>query len=267
MALAGLGALLATTVAYLAQSPRLLARLGLSGHRLDLRVRTFTGYALAMLLLAFGFFFAGVPLEPPAATAEPTAVANITPATTNSTGAMGGIQLPSETVTVTTGTPVVTPTLRAISSSTPVTGAFGGPPASGTVITGTVAAEEPAVSPTITATVATAVPTRTPTATPTSTNTPTPSPTSTPTPTPTDTPTPTLTPTPIEGPTAVISTNGSTLWIRRTPGGQTLTLLQDGDTVILLPGHANQGGILWREISSVDGVIGWVQEEYLNYER
>jgi hypothetical protein len=35
--------------------------------------------------------------------------------------------------------------------------------------------------------------------------------------------------------------------------------------VILLPRHANQGGIVWREVSTGSGIVGWVQEEFLNY--
>jgi hypothetical protein len=73
-----------------------------------------------------------------------------------------------------------------------------------------------------------------------------------------------VTPTPIEGDTAQINTQGSTLWVRRTPSGQPLALASDGDTVILLPGHANQAGIMWQEVSTVNGVTGWVQLEYLS---
>jgi hypothetical protein len=63
MGLAGFGALIAIALALLAQSPRLLTRLNLNGSRLDLRAKAFTGYGLALLLLAIGFFLAGVPLN------------------------------------------------------------------------------------------------------------------------------------------------------------------------------------------------------------
>jgi len=53
------------------------------------------------------------------------------------------------------------------------------------------------------------------------------------------------------------------LWVRRTPGGQPLTLVADRDIVILSSGHAHQGGVLWREVRTVEGVLGWVQEEFL----
>jgi hypothetical protein len=88
-------------------------------------------------------------------------------------------------------------------------------------------------------------------------------PTSTATPLPTDTPTPTITPTPIEGETATLNIGTSTLWLRRTPGGQTVVLVRGDETIIMLPGHANQAGILWQQIMTVDGIVGWVQEEFV----
>ena len=36
--------------------------------------------------------------------------------------------------------------------------------------------------------------------------------------------------------------------------------------VLLLPGHANVGGDMWREVSTVDGTIGWVLESFLDME-
>ena len=87
-----------------------------------------------------------------------------------------------------------------------------------------------------------------------------------PTPSPTLTPTPTWTPTPITGPTAEVNTDGSNLFVRRYPGGtQNLAILNDGDTVLLLPGRANQGGILWQEIRTLDGIEGWVQYQFLTF--
>ena len=85
-----------------------------------------------------------------------------------------------------------------------------------------------------------------PSATPTASSVPTETATPTPSPSPTQSPTPTLTPTPITGATATISTNGSTLWVRRTPGGTPLVIVTDGELVILLPGHANQG---WHRVA------------------
>ncbi len=254
-------ALLMTIFAYLAQSPRALLRLGLAGYRLDLRVKLFTGYALASLILMLGFFLAGVPIN------NGTAVTTITPtaeiaelvATSANTGAMG--DLPATAVPTTNAD---TPTDR--TTETPSSGAFGGPPASSND-------EVPTEEVTMTSTPERAGPSATPGAIATETSVPTvteidsttpdPTATATATPLPTDTPTPTTTPTPIEGITATISTDGSTLWVRRSPGGQQLVIVQDNETVILENGRANQGGILWREVRTVSGILGWVQAEFL----
>jgi hypothetical protein len=75
-----------------------------------------------------------------------------------------------------------------------------------------------------------------------------------------------VTPTPIFEETAVINTGSSTLYVKRTPGGQDIALLSGGDVVVLMSGHANVAGALWREVSTVDGTIGWVMEDYLNVE-
>ena len=64
MSITAVGTTVMLILAYVAQSPRLINRLGLSSFRLDLRARTFTGFALALLLLSSGFFLAGVPLGP-----------------------------------------------------------------------------------------------------------------------------------------------------------------------------------------------------------
>ncbi len=252
MALTSAGALITLVIAYIAQSPRLLKRLGLSSSRLDLRARTFTGYALALLLLAFGFFVAGVPLgartpEPEEEVAVATAIVD-----TNESGAM---------VLASTATPLADNALveaeeETSSEQEPSTGAFAGPPPAAQTATAEVVAAAGADEGAPTET-ATPLPSTTPTPTQTASATPTPSPTAT------VTPTPTLTPTPIFEETAVINTGTSTLWVKRTPGGRDLTLLKGSDIVVLLPGHANVGGALWREISTVDGTIGWVPESYL----
>ena len=262
-------ALLMTILAYLAQSPRALVRLGLAGQRLDLRVKLFTGYALASLILMLGFFLAGVPLDnggTTAAAAPTTEIANIQP-TSADTGAMG--DLPSTAVVSENSQSTDTETIGANTTQTPASGAFGGPPPGSS---NEVATEEIPPS----ATPEQAGPSATPggdeagTAVPTpinseaSTATATASPTATNTPLPTATPTPTITPTPIEGSTGTINTDGSTLWVRRSPGGQNLVIVQDNEIVLIENGRANQGGILWREVRTVNGVLGWVQAEFLN---
>jgi len=259
MGLSALGALLAIILAYVAQMPRFLKRIGLSVYRLDLQVRSFTGYALALLLLAMGFFLAGVPLGP-----QPSGEAVVVVATPTPTPPSG------EPAAMTT---LDADDLTALPAAvTPETGAFPGLPpelqtptsetdtGSGAVEGETATPTAPVVAATDTATAApaaTATATLAATATATLTNTPTL------TPTPTQTPTPTMTPTPIEGQTGVISTQGSNVWVRRMPGGQTIFLVSDREVVILLPGRANQGGLLWREISNLDGLTGWIQADFL----
>lgn len=264
-------ALLMTILAYLAQSPRAIVRLGLAGQRLDLRVKLFTGYALASLILMLGFFLAGVPLGSPATVTEAPAASETTAAEPTSavseSGAMGALPPTTEPTSLTTtggdNLPVATNATQA-----PASGAFGGPPGSTDEITPEPATPSatpeqagPSPTPANNAAETTAVPATTPTDD--STATPSPSPTATATPPPTATPSPTITPTPIEGITGTIRTNGSTLWVRRSPGGQEVVVVQNGEVVIVENGRANQGGILWREIRTVNGIIGWVQAEFL----
>jgi len=254
MGLSAVGALLALLLALLGQSPQLLKRSGLSRARLDVRVRAFTSYAFALLLLAIGFFLAGVPISSlQAETPEEDNSLVEAPEAGNETGANGD------------GTTIAQqlPPTATITPGTPETGAFGGPPTE-TEETGDTEPETTdigvPISPTLTAQVATSSASSAgPTSTSTRANTATP----TTTPLPTITPTPTLTPTPITGRTAVVDTGGSRIWIRRSPGGQNLVLANDEDIVLILPGHANQGGQMWQEISTLDGVSGWLLEELL----
>ncbi len=261
MGLTAVGTLLMLVTAYVAQSPRLLKRLGLAGHRLDLRARSFTGYALALFLLAFGFFLAGVPLGPRPET-EMAAVSS-EPEDEPGSGAVVAVAT-AVTADEIASAPTPTPTPgETDGGGQPSTGAFAGPPPSAQTATAAArdasgeAAPETSSEPAAESSGA-VIPVETPTATLT------PQPTATPTATATTTPLPTLTPTPIFEQTAEVNTGTSTLWIRRTPGGRDLVLVRGGDQVILLPGHANQGGELWREVSTVDGIVGWIAEAYLN---
>jgi hypothetical protein len=258
MGVTAAGALIMLIIAYIAQSPKMLKRLGLSGSRLDLRARTFTGYALAFLLLAFGFFIAGVPIGTTQTQAneiaEATAIVD-----TNESGAMALIASTTPESVIEDaeeGEPLeVDERIENDEPIEPVTGAFAGPPSTAQTATAEAVDAELEDTPTATRTpppTDTATPTRTPSATPTNT------------PTATSTPTPTMTPTPIFEETAVINTGSSTLYVKRTPGGRDIALLQGGDVVVLLPGHANVGGVLWREVSTVDGTSGWVMESFLD---
>lgn len=262
MGVSGLGALLAILLAYAAQSPRFLARAGVSGRQMELRLRTFIGLALACQLLTVGFFFAGVPLDPTAAlvVATPSPQPTQTPETAGDIVALSPADITATAVSAVSPTPTSTRPVAA----TPATGAFGGPPAA---ITPTV----PAIGTPITvAATATATPsaTATPgsTATAAASSTPTLTPSSTPTPPPTPTPTPTLTPTPIEGNTAVVRAGLGTVPVQRVPGGQNVARLNAGDVVILQPGRANFGGEQWREIRTTAGILGWVPESTLSFD-
>jgi hypothetical protein len=189
------------------------------------------------------------------------------PSGTTGSGAFAGLPTPEAgeaAITSTSsaelaGTPVAgeLSTTSALTTTVPLTATEGISEIAGSTIA---TEEQTAATPTA------EPPSPTPTASPSTTPTmpPTPSPSATPTETPPATALPTATPTPIDQPTAVIGVGTSTLWVRRTPGGQNLSLLRSGDTVILLAGHANYGGLRWQQVSTLDGVIGWVQEGYLD---
>ncbi len=263
-----LGALVTVAYSLYVQSPnRQQFAVQLEPYRKDARVRALTTVAFAFLLLAVGFYVAGVPLG-----ATPTTVAQTE-----------AVAEGNEAVEVLS---VVTVEGDVVISLTPETGAMNAPlvssasecddpPCDSTAITPQVAeaieSVQPVQSGDASATIEedpTVPPTPpTPTVIPTETLTPTPTETPLPTntPTPTQTPTPTLTPTPIERPTARVNTGGSTLWVKYTPGGNNLILLQDNDTVILMPGNANHTGVIYKEIMTVDGTIGWAQRDYLSF--
>lgn len=251
MGLSGLGALIAVFLAYLAQSPRLLGRLGLGGRRWELRARAFTGYALALMLLVLGFFLAGVPLDTPAAT--PVAANTVTPTISPTPATAGEIVALTDADLTATQVAGMTPTPTFTPPSSGGSGAFGPSPTATVSATAVTTATIPS-SPSPTAPLTSTIPA---TATDNVTATPTPSPT------PTQTPLPTLTPTPIAGETAVVETGGGTLAVQRMPGGATVARVGDGDTVILQPGHANYAGELWRQIRTVRGITGWVPEAFL----
>ncbi len=256
------GAFVMVILAYIAQSPGFAARIGLGGTRIVHQVKTFTGYALAFMLLFTGFFLAGVPLDPRlTATAVPTTAANLAVPPTLAGAAS---PVPTETAGVLPETEAadVTSTPDPNTVLTPSSGAFGGPPPGQEgepEAVGTPAASGLDTTPSATAVTDPAV-------TPSPTNTVTPvtfTPTPTHSPTPTATATPTITPTPIDGQTAVLNLGGSVIWLRRSPGGQNLLVLQDQETVILHAGRANRAGILWREVATGDGTVGWVEEQFL----
>lgn len=266
MGLSAAAALITIALAFIAQTPRLLARLGLVGARLDLRARSLTGYGLAFLLLAMGFFIAGVPLG-----TQPAAVAAISTGEPLVAGTIVAEGMDQDgPVATAPGEEGTLPESEPAATRPPTTGAMGGlvaPAAEASPVPATAedpATEEAGPSPT---TPPELLGTQAAPVAGTLDGTPEPTATSEPTatPQPTQTPTATPTPTPIIGPTARINDNTSTLSIRRTPGGDPLVQVVRGDTVLLLSGHAFYGGALWREVSTVDGVYGWVQEQFLDY--
>lgn len=253
MGVAGLGALVAILLAFLAQSPRLLTRFKLSGRRLDLRARSLTGYGLALLLLSMGFFLAGVPLDRGEAAASATGDA--APAATEAAGtAVAEDETTGEgTAGGQSGAMVGLPTSNAVGASGAMSGLITPQPTlePGAVLTETLdaATDEPLI--TGEPATETPPPAASPTRAPTATLTPEPS--------------PTPTATPILVPTAIINNETSTLPVRRLPGGPVLVVLVRGDTVIPLTGNAFYGGQVWQEIQTVDGLIGWVPDRFLSY--
>ena len=262
MGLSAFGALLAITLAFLAQSPRLISRFNLTGQRLDLRAKSFTGYGLALLLLAMGFFLAGVPLD------RGTGVAETEPAAvTDDVAAAGTIAAEdlagdNEAAAGQSGAMVGLPTSPSGGASGAMAGLITPQPTldPGVVITGTLdaATAEIALPPGAGTDEAPAG------ASPVS-ETPQATATRAPTSTPTSEPSPTPTATPILEPTARIGDNTSTLPVRRLPGGPVLVVLVRGDTVIPLSGHSFHSGEVWREIQTVAGIIGWVPDQFLDY--
>lgn len=252
-------ALVTITLAYIAQTPSLLRRFRLMGTRFATRGRAFTGYALASLLLALGFFLAGVPLEgqPAGGTteAEPTVVA-LDPPPTPPTGEATPEVEEGATATFTPRPSSLTPESGSFGQprpETPSTNSENTPAAGGTDTEASPAPNTPRPTATPPAT-ATATPTRTPTATPTNS------------PTPTATPSPTFTPTPISGPSATLVLNGGTVWLRRSPAldGYELVVLNDGTIVIPTGRRVNVAGLRWVEVQTADnGTVGWLQEEFL----
>ncbi|MCA9957460.1 MAG: hypothetical protein KC443_00410, partial [Anaerolineales bacterium] len=134
MGLSGAGALVAILLAYLAQSPRLLARAGINARLMQFRLRIFIGLALAMQLMAFGFFFAGVPLGTEATAVILTPSPSFPTQTPVTAGEIVALTDADETATaVALVSP--SPTATRQPQTTPATGAFGRAP---TAVTTTV---------------------------------------------------------------------------------------------------------------------------------
>ena len=90
-------------------------------------------------------------------------------------------------------------------------------------------------------------------------------PTTAPTTPPTDepTPAPTNTPEPVAN-TAIVS-SGVGVWLRATPSttGEQLEWLLDGTLLTLLDGQETADDLLWREVQTETGLIGWVAADFI----
>ena len=90
-------------------------------------------------------------------------------------------------------------------------------------------------------------------------------PTTAPTTPPTDepTPAPTNTPEPVAN-TAIVS-SGVGVWLRATPSttGEQLEWLLDGTLLTLLDGQETVDDLLWREVQTETGLIGWVAADFI----
>ena len=89
-----------------------------------------------------------------------------------------------------------------------------------------------------------------------------PGPTS-PRPTTTSTPLPTVTSTP-QPLTATVS-SGVGVWLRDLPGTETeqLEWLLEGTILIVLSGQETADDLLWQQVQTEDGLIGWVASEFI----
>lgn len=104
-------------------------------------------------------------------------------------------------------------------------------------------------------------PTPTPTLTPTLTPTMGPSPTNTPLPTATITPTATATATPAQA--KIRATGLPAFKLYQAPFGPVIGELKNDQTIIVLYGKQEVGGLVWIEVQDSEGRIGWLPEIYL----
>lgn len=82
-------------------------------------------------------------------------------------------------------------------------------------------------------------------------------------PTATDTPLPTVTSTP-QPLTATVS-SGVGVWLRESPGTETeqLEWLLEGTTVIVLPGQQTAEDLVWQQVQTEAGLVGWVAADFI----
>lgn len=270
-----------TALAYLAQSPNLLARLRMASSPLAQGGRLFSALGLAATLMGGGFFMAGVPLdgEGERMTEEsPTAVAEVSPERMaedgiepvstvsgamaavpddNGDGTESGAAASAEESGSFSSQPAATE--AAVGSDENASGSFSQPAESPAAASASSGSESAAASDTATPVPATSTPRPTQTPTPTQT----PAPTATPTATPTNTPTPTMTPTPIMDETVQLDFEGEATWVYRVPGNHRFERVENGDQLLLGSGRTMVLGITWQEVYLLDGRPGWIQLNFL----
>ena len=64
----------------------------------------------------------------------------------------------------------------------------------------------------------------------------------------------------------VSGTAGTGLWLRRTPGGQQLTIYREGSRLQQLSPDQEAQGLTWRNVRTQDGTEGWMAARYLALE-
>lgn len=63
----------------------------------------------------------------------------------------------------------------------------------------------------------------------------------------------------------VTNTGGGGLWLRDAPYGNGLVLLPEGSLISIRGGLVEVEGLMWQNVSDVDGREGWVAADYLLY--
>lgn len=79
------------------------------------------------------------------------------------------------------------------------------------------------------------------------------------------TPEPTAAPTDTPAPQTAVVSSGVGVWLRGAPStaGQQLEWLLDGTVVVLLPQQQTADDLVWQQVQTEDGQVGWVAFDFL----